>query len=197
MTDWHGFGTARNIAQIYETTVTDSGANLSAHFVTVPARSLGGDSYLFRGSVGPLGTLGLSRLADVPLGGVVHSLAACLVSEDVEEFQRRFHEGFEKESRHSGTHLPEHFAFAEYLTFARVIPFEWSSLSADSLGNILTAQGHGDAGYMYYEETGTPILAIAIPAGIVLCGAASKVTEALQAGLRQHLVELINAPSEE
>jgi hypothetical protein len=32
--------------------------------------------------------------------------------------------------------------FAEYLTFARVVPFEWSSLSADSLGNILTA--HGD-----------------------------------------------------
>lgn len=127
----------------------------------------------------------------------MHSLTACLVSEDVEEFQRRFHEGFERESRHSGTRLPEHFAFAEYLTFARVIPFEWSSLSADSLGNILTAQGHGDAGYMYYEETGTPVLAIAIPAGIVICGAAVKVTEALQAGLRQHLLELINSFSGE
>lgn len=197
MTDWHGFGTALNIAQIYETTVTDSGSGLSAHFVIVPARSLGGDTYLFRGSVGPLGTVGLSRLADVPLGGVVHSLAACLVSRDVEEFLQRFHEGFEKESRHSDTMLPKHFEFAEYLTFARVIPFEWPFLSADSLGNILTAQGHGDAGYMHYEETDTPVLAIAIPAGIVICGAAPQVMEALAAGLRQHLLDLVNGHSHE
>jgi hypothetical protein len=85
------------------------------------------------------------RIADVPFGGVARSLAACLVSDDVEEFLRRFDQGFEEEIQHSSTQLPRPFEFAEYLTFARVIPFEQPSLSADSLGNILTAQGRGEA----------------------------------------------------
>src|SRR5215204_789182 len=125
---WHGFETARNVAQIYETTIADIASGLSAHFVTVPARSLGGSSYLFQGSDWPLETLGLLRIADVPFGGVARSLAACLVSDDVEEFLRRFEQGFEEETRHSSVQLPKPFVFAEYLTFARVIPFEQPSL---------------------------------------------------------------------
>jgi hypothetical protein len=195
MEDWHGFETARNVAQIYETTIADSASDLSAHFVTVPARSLGGGSYLFRGSDGPLETLGLLRIADVPFGGVARSLAACLVSEDAEEFQRRFHQGFEEETSHSSTRLPASFVFAEYLTFARVIPFEQPALSADSLGNILTAQVHGEAGYMYHEATGTPLLAVAIPPGMVICGSAPGMVLALESGLRQRLVELVKSRS--
>src|ERR687898_2674788 len=170
MEHWHGFETASNVAQIYETTIADIASDLSAHFVTVPARSLGGGSYLFEGSDWPLETLGLLRIADVPFGGVARSLAACLVSDDVEEFLRRFKQGFEEETRHSSAQLPKPFVFAEYLTFARVIPFEQPSLSADSLGNILTAQGRGEAGYMYHEETRIPLLAVAIPAGLGLLG---------------------------
>src|SRR5215213_2100482 len=195
MEHWHRFETARNIVQIHETTIADRESDLSAHFVTVPARSLGGSSYLFRGPDGPLETLGLLRLADVPLGGVARSLAACLVSEDVEEFLRRFHQGFEEETRHSGMELPKHFVFAEYLTFARVIPFEWSSLVADSLGNILTAQGRGEAGYMYHEVTGTPMLGVAIPAGMVICGSAPGMIRALESGLRQRLLEFVKGRS--
>jgi hypothetical protein len=120
-----------------------------------------------------------------------------LVSEDVEEFLRRFHEGFEEETRHFSTELPRHFVFAEYLTFARVVPFEWSSLSADSLGNILTAQGQGEAGYMYHEETGTPVLAVAIPAGMVVCGSASGMARALESGLRHSLIDLVKSRSGE
>jgi hypothetical protein len=194
---WHGFETARNVAQIHETTIAEIASDLSAHFVTVPARSLGGSSYLFQGSDGPLETLGLSRIADVPFGGVARSLAACLVSDDVEEFLRKFDQGFEEETSHSSTQLPKPFVFAEYLTFARVVPFEQPSLSADSLGNILTAQGHGVAGYMYHEETGTPLLAIAIPAGMVICGSAPGMIRALESGLRQRLVELVRSRSDE
>jgi hypothetical protein len=197
MEHWHGFETARSVIQIHETTIVDSESNLSAHLVTVPARSLGGGSYLFRGTDWPLETLGLLRLADVPLGGVARSLAACLVSEDVEKFLRRFHEGFEEETRHFSTELPRHFVFAEYLTFARIVPFEWSSLSADSLGNILTAQGQGEAGYMYHEETTTPMLGVAIPAGMVICGSGQGMTRALESGLRQRLVELAKSRSTE
>jgi len=197
MEHWHGFQTARNVAQIYETTIADSASDLSAHFVTVPARSLGGESYLFRGSDGPLETLGLLRIADVPFGGVARSLAACLLSDDAEEFQRRFHQGFEEETSHSSVRLPKPFVFAEYLTFARVVPFEQPLLSADSLGNILTAQVHGEAGYMYHEATGIPLLAVAIPAGMVICGSAPGMVRALEAGLRQRLIEFIKSRSGE
>ena len=192
---WHGFETARNVAQLHETTIADITSDLSAHFVTVPARSLGGSSYLFQGSDWPLETLGLLRIADVPFGGVARSLAACLVSDDVEEFLRRFDQGFEEETQHSSTQLPKPFVFAEYLTFARVIPFEQPSLSADSLGNILTAQGRGEAGYMYHEETRIPLLALAIPAGMVICGSAPGMIRALESGLRQRLVELVKSRS--
>src|ERR671910_2962837 len=187
---WHGFETARNVAQLHETTIADITSDLSAHFVTVPARSLGGSSYLFQGSDWPLETLGLLRIADVPFGGVARSLAACLVSDDVEEFLRKFDQGFEEETKHSSVRLPRPFVFAEYLTFARVIPFEQPPLSADSLGNILTAQGHGEAGYMYHEETRTPMLGVAIPAGMVICGSGPGMIRALESGLRQRLVEL-------
>jgi hypothetical protein len=194
---WHGFETAGNVAQMYETTIADTTSDLSAHFVTVPARSLGGSSYLYQGSDWPLETLGLLRIADVPFGGVARSLAACLVSDNVEEFLRRFEQGFEEETRHSSAQLPKPFVFAEYLTFARVIPFEQPSLSADSLGNILTAQGHGEAGYMYHEETRTPLLAVAIPAGMVICGSAPGMIRALESGLRQRLMELVKSRSGE
>src|ERR671913_562272 len=191
----HGFETAGNVVQIYETTIADTTSNLSAHFVTVPARSLGGSSYLYQGSDWPLETLGLLRIADVPFGGVARSLAACLVSDDVEEFLRRFKQGFEEETRHSSAQLPKPFVFAEYLTFARVIPFEQPSLSADSLGNILTAQGHGEAGYMYHEETRIPVLAVSIPAGMVICGSAPGMIRALESGLRQRLWEFVKGRS--
>jgi hypothetical protein len=141
--------------------------------------------------------LGLLRIADVPFGGVARSLAACLVSDDVEEFLRRFQQGFEEETKHSSTRLPKPFVFAEYLTFARVVPFEQPSLSADSLGNILTAQDHGEAGYMYHEVTGTPLLAVAIPAGMVICGSAPGMIRALESGLRQRLIELVKSRSGE
>ena len=194
---WHGFETAGNVVQIYETTIADTTSNLSAHFVTVPARSLGGSSYLYQGSDWPLETLGLLRIADVPFGGVARSLAACLVSDDVETFVRKFHQGFEEETSHSSVQLPEPFVFAEYLTFARVIPFEQPSLSADSLGNILTAQVHGEADYMYHEETRIPLLAVAIPAGMVLCGSPPGMIRALESGLRQRLMELVKSRSGE
>jgi hypothetical protein len=193
----HGFETASNVAQIYETTIADIASDLSAHIVTVPARSPGGGSYLFEGSDWPLETLGLLRIADVPFGGVAGSLAACLVSDDVEEFLRKVNQGFEEETGHSSVQLPKPFVFVEYLTFARVILFEGPSLSAESLGNILTAQGRGEAGYMYHEVTKTPLLAVAIPAGMVICGSVPGMMQALESGLRQRLIEFIKSRSSE
>jgi hypothetical protein len=139
----------------------------------------------------------LLSLADVPLGGVVRSLAACLSSEDVDEFLRRLDEGFKEEISQPSWETPAHFAFAEYLTFARVIPFEWSTFFADSLGNIITAQGYGRAAYVYYEGTKIPMVVIAIPAGILICGSAPKMEDALGAGLRRRILEFVKNSSGE
>ena len=146
---------------------------------------------------GPLRARGLLLLADVPLGGVVRSLAACLCSEDVDEFMRRFHEGLAQEVEHASTELPAVFAFAEYLTFARVIPFEWSAFPADSLGNILTAQGYGQASYVNYEGAEVPMLVVAIPAGILIYGSAPKMEHALGTGLRRQILEFVKNSSDE
>ena len=197
MENWHGFMQARYVSQVYETTIADSKSDLSAHFITVPARSLGGSSYQFQGSEGPLESLGLQRLADIPLGMTARSLAACLVSEDTDEFLQRFHDSFKEETVHPSISLPKHFEFAEYLTFARRIPFEEDSLAADSLGNILTGQLHGEAAYMSYEHTNTPVLAVAIPTGILVCGSTSQVVKALEAGMRQQLIEFVKSRSGE
>lgn len=140
----------------------------------------------------PLETLGLDTLADVPAGGVVRSLAGCLMARDTEEFLRKFNEGFAEESKHPSVHLPPAFAFAEYLTFARVIPFEWSTFSADSLGNVLTAQGYGEAAYASHEDTNIPVLVVAIPAGILICGSTENMEKALQASLRYRILEYTN-----
>jgi hypothetical protein len=128
---------------------------------------------------------------------VAGSLAACLVSDDVEEFLRKVNQGFEEETGHSSVQLPKPFVFVEYLTFARVILFEGPSLSAESLGNILTAQGRGEACYMYHEVTKTPLLAVAIPAGMVICGSVPGMMQALESGLRHRLIEFIKSRSSE
>jgi hypothetical protein len=93
--------------------------------------------------------------------------------------------------------LPKPFVFAEYLTFAKVVPFEGASLSAESLGNVLTVQGRGEAGYMYHEVAKTPLLAVAIPSGMVICGSAPGMMQALESGLRQRLIEFIKSRSSE
>ena len=197
----HSTGVERYLrpSQIYETTISDAESGLSAHLLTVPARSLGGASYLFRDDEGPLETLGLTPIADVPLGGVVRSLAACLVSKDFEEFSQRFSGNFEEVIEQPSIRPLPHFAFAEYLTFARVIPFEAPPLSAESLGNLLTFQNEGYAAYVRYEGAeSVPMLGIAIRAGLVVCGPAPKTTRELDAGLRDTVMEFVKShPGEE
>jgi hypothetical protein len=196
MEDRSSTGRVLEVAQLYETTLVDNVSNLSAHFVVVPTRSMAKGSYF--APTPPLEALGLMPLADVPLGGVVRSLAACLRAEDVEEFLQIFDAGFEEELTQRIVHPPEYLAFAEYLTFARIVPFEESTLSADSLGNILTAQFHGMAQFVDYEAgEHTPLLFVAVPAGLVICGATTGVAKALEKGLRGRVLRLLEKRSDE
>jgi hypothetical protein len=48
---------------------------------------------------------------------------------------------------------------------------------------------------MYDEATAAPMLFVAIPAGMVICGASHKVIEALEAGLRRRILEFAKSCS--
>ena len=50
---------------------------------------------------------------------------------------------------------------------------------------------------MYYEGTELPMLVIANPAGILICGSTPKMDDALGAGLRSRIVEFVKNSSGE
>jgi hypothetical protein len=50
---------------------------------------------------------------------------------------------------------------------------------------------------MYHEATGIPLLAVAIPTGMVICGSAPGMIRVLESGLRRRLVELVKSRSGE
>jgi hypothetical protein len=78
--------------------------------------------------------------------------------------------------------------FAQHLTYARVVPFESSPLDAKSLSELIT--GGGASAALAYI-TGHPLLALVVPGGIIVCGAARGIAEALRIGLRSKLLGLM------
>lgn len=183
-----------DLAQLYETSILDKSSDLSAHFVVIPASALPDGAYL--PDLLPEEELGLFDIADVPLGGVVRSLTELLRAENVEQFSEIFRTSSERELTHRATQRAEYFAFAEYLTFARVIPTEDSSLVSDSLGNIMTKQLYGTAQFVYFEEAeDVPIMYVGTAEEILMCASVPGMTRALQAGLRDRLLRLMRPGS--
>lgn len=181
-----------DLAQLYETSILDKRSDLSAHFVVIPASALPRDVYL--PDLLPEEELGLFEIADVPLGGVVRSLTELLRAENVEQFSQIFRTSSERELTHRATRQAEYFAFAEYLTFARVIPTEDSSLVSDSLGNIMTKQLYGTAQFVYFEEAEeVPIMYVGTAEEILMCASVPGMSRALHAGLRDRLLRMMKA----
>jgi hypothetical protein len=81
--------------------------------------------------------------------------------------------------------------FAELMSFERLIPFEESPLELESLAKLATtASGAGLGAYIGFVVFGaSPLLFIAVPAGIVLCCAARGVGQGLEEGLRDKVRE--------
>lgn len=185
-----------DLAQLYETSILDKGSELSAHFLIVPASALPEDSYM--PDLLPVDELGLLNIADVPLGGVVRSLTELLRSEDVQQFSGIFNTSSERELTHRATERAEYFAFAEYLTFARVIPTETSSLLNDSLGNIMTKHLYGTAQFVYFEEAeDVPIMYVGTAEEMLMCSTVPGMAKALDAGLRHRLLSMLRGASED
>jgi hypothetical protein len=80
--------------------------------------------------------------------------------------------------------------FAQYLVYAPLVPFESSPLTAKALSDLAAAGGGIGAAVGAYA-TGDPLLLLAVPAGIVVCGAAHGLADALRIGLRAKLLQLM------
>jgi hypothetical protein len=85
--------------------------------------------------------------------------------------------------------------FAQYLTYSPVIPFGSSPLQGKALSELVTAGGVGAAVGAFASDH--PLLLLAVPAGIIVCGAARGVADALRIGLRSKLLELMGVEDPE
>jgi hypothetical protein len=186
------------VPQIYETELWWKEAPAGVRLVVVPARSLESATILDN-PLEALSELQLEQLSD-PITASMLPLAVASIlkvaddpSAAVEHFNlaRDYLQAFAVD--HS-----ELLAFAEYVSYADIVPFESSPLSPDSLGKILTAgSGAGiGAGVAIMVAGGpTPLLFVTVPAGMIVCGAAMGVSEALQKGLRYRILKLMGVPS--
>lgn len=73
-----------------------------------------------------------------------------------------------------------------------LIPFEESPLQALSLKDIVHATGVAVGAYVGFVVAGSnPLLFITVPAGMVICGAASGLGRGIEDGLRQRIKYLL------
>lgn len=187
-----------NLAQLYETTIHNRDDGRAFAFVVTPSRSLTGRE------VPPIdevaSRLRLSRLPwprpprRPPFLGRIEPWALpfaidVALGRDPEAFYGPWGPWIVEEHLR-GNRPGGPSAFAQYLAYSPIIPFESSPLGGKALSE-LAAAGGGIGGALGAYATGDPLLLLAIPAGIVVCGAANGVAEALRIGLRAKLLDLM------
>jgi hypothetical protein len=200
-----------NIAQIYETTISDNDTNVAFSCVVLPARSLpeepevtepigeglemkmeiGRDDYVRR-------QLGMEHFIRIEAGKLETALTVALGG-----FRGRWHpflfdqEEFEyllkdDSSGRFKEFAAQHRALAQYILNDASLPFEQSPLQGISLGALGKASPYALGAYIGYAAGGgTPLILITVPAGIIVCGAAAGVGKALEEGLREKIKLLL------
>jgi len=159
--------------QIYSTTLYErsTGGAHGFSFVTVPARSLAREDFQTLSKEDLSEVFGLTssdqtrEVSDSFLGRWLESgwVVDFLLGNPVPwQFVKGL--GSTPESRPS--------AFAVYLTRSDVIPFESSPLSSKSLAQV-SAMGEGAVTAIGTVATHDPLLLLAVPAGIIICGGMS------------------------
>jgi hypothetical protein len=156
------------ILQTFESTILDQEDRHEFHVLVVPARSM------FRQfeAVELRTFLELDEDAAKPLrasnlpNAIIAMFAAEYSSTPVEQL-RAYTDGSRAEET---TLIP----FAEYVSFAKVIPFEQSPLTPTSLAEIAIKLAKGGSiatgVFVGISAGNTPMLLVTVPAGIVICG---------------------------
>ncbi len=81
--------------------------------------------------------------------------------------------------------------FAEFVMYERFIPFSASPLALQALqaiGSLSPVQLGAAAAFAVFVGGASPLLLIAVPTGMLVCGAAAGVSRALEEGLRYRLL---------
>lgn len=196
--------------QMYQTTVVNPDGYTAVEFAVVPRRSLPEQFMVLTGSqsfeVVPLPSfvreeLNLREMFRIVPDQLESALAVLLsdrpslhdVIMDTSFEAARDFELRRLMSVPSATFLGEQAAeFANYLAKERIIPFEQSPLSALSLHDLLRATGSAIGAYAGFVISGSsPLLLITVPAGMIICGAASGVARGLEDGLKRRIVSMI------
>ncbi len=181
------------ITQMYETTLTDTETTISFSYIVLPSRSLPKTDY---SESELLVALGLKDPIYIPSDLIPIMLTILLLAGDSDKVISHYNSMFTDddclnvplEVFKSKAHR-----FAQHLAFSRVVPFEQSPLELDSIANLVTnASGLGVGAYVGFVTVGvSPLLFLTVPAGMILCGAASGVAKALEEGLRRRLMSLL------
>lgn len=174
--------------RLYETEViSDEGLSFKA--VSIPIHKLTDMS-----PEDIISELGLKAIDKVESGFYLRAVVTAIVAENESDLSewRSFKDSALNEKLKKNNKLYV-YALAEYVTMSRIIAFENSPLTGESIGNILTSGSAIGAyiGFVIAGQTPTPLLLITVPAGMIICGAASGIAKALEKGLKEKIITLL------
>jgi len=179
------------IVQSYETTVADRDQGYAVQFVTLPKRAIAEEyQSLLTSQSDLLGVLGLEQFTALPsLSLLPYAIVVMLQGNDFKTASDRL------QNRDFGDLPPELLTFAEYASFARVVPFEESPVDFQSIAGIIASGSPLGIGVLIgitaaAGATG-PVLLGAVAAGIILC----YVTDAVGRGLHYRILKVMGVPS--
>jgi len=185
-----------NITQIYETTVFDRESKIAADFIVVPRKA-----FRDQGRLPPLEPSDtndeieqLNEIARVLGAEVVRVLSPSDVRSAMQFcLEQAWEYRHVRSTAWRGISRSRIEPFAAILADEPVVPFEQSPLSSDSFAAILgKASNAGLATSVGLLMVGhTPLLALVVPAGMIIFGAASGVASGLHEGLRLRVLEWI------
>jgi hypothetical protein len=181
--------------QVFESTIFSDTTDHAVHLLVAPSRSFVSPKDL-ESPEGLLSDLNLVRVGPVSPANLAFALAALVsVGENENESAERLFEFLRTPTVAASqtTQRSPDVVFAEEITFSQMIPFEQSPIDLKSLGALVTkATGVGLGAYAgFVQFDGTPLLFVAVPAGMILFGAAAGVGRALEEGLRERVLKIL------
>ena len=174
----------------FETVVLDNEQELTGEFLVLPRR------FLPEGAVadGPdvlARTIGFAELRPIAPGWLVHAVALMAANEGTAFVQSWGPQ--ELSDIHATQPQNRHYRFAEHVTMARILPFENSPLTGESLGEIITrASGVGLGAFVGFAVAGeSAAVFVLVPAGMILFGTSAGLARGLEEGIRERVKRLI------
>jgi len=183
--------------QFFETTIADEDSQLAATIVVAPfGRREGGALYNYQQPLESLGnllgseyvqsTFLLSSPSQLPnvLAALLRRPAELASSDSLGQPQIASQQSWAQAEEGFGS---EALAFADYVVFANVVPFESSPMALESLASIAAGGSIIGAGAAigFALVAGSPLIFLAVPAGIILIGATSGVALGIQERIRR------------